>query len=679
MKSSGGNWNKKGVLKCLLAAVLLCTAIFGFVGPNKIITTVRNFFEGEETVPNLTQNDIHKGLTTNNDGTYELSLDVTGRAIKKVNKANVIVIVDTSSSMNTRSGSSSVSYTPTNSNGNNLYGLVNGEYVPLHRWNGWSGYTYHDNEYYYNWVNNNNPGTRYTGQRYLREEANQRRIEAAKSAVTSLAEALLGKNTSASDDTIEMALITFDNEARVDQDPTNIKDTFLDSIDDIPSPVPDGRGTNWEGALQKANDIDFGTDDKDPTFVIFVSDGSPTFRYTRGDYSNIENSPSYNYRETYYDHYGVYGTGTEADTTVERCYDHAKDDAKALVDKGMSFYAISAYGTEASNGRVKSLASDAGAPNNYYEASNTAKLQEALNEILEQIELSGIGEVQIEDGTTENVTLGSTTHELLKVDQTSYKYWLSFPVNDPDVAYKNITVSGNTATWTDSKGTHTLTGTVEDGIFTTEWKKGETNELTGAEPPEAKDENGSVKWDLSEFTPLLNKVTYKVTFDVYPSQETYDLIADLKNGTVSYSELEKDPALCTGDCKYAGLSQYIGEDYRLRTNTTAKVTYVNSTISDDEQTVEYKNPDPVVTDSELISVHKNWDNQLDDRQNEKVTMNLIRDDETFLTFDLDGEVDASGWETSAWTATGINIATGLARLDKATGTLQVLEVKKYIQ
>ena len=69
-----------------------------------------------------------KDLKENGDGTYELSLSVTGESEKKVNKANVIVILDISGSME-----HGTSYTQNNRGG---YGYVNGEYVFLYNSSG---------------------------------------------------------------------------------------------------------------------------------------------------------------------------------------------------------------------------------------------------------------------------------------------------------------------------------------------------------------------------------------------------------------------------------------------------------------------------------------------------------------------------------------------------------------
>ena len=62
---------------------------------------------------------VGKLRQVNGDGTYTLGLSVTGDAEKKTPKVNVIVVFDTSSSMNTSTGNTEVTYTRTNTNGNN--------------------------------------------------------------------------------------------------------------------------------------------------------------------------------------------------------------------------------------------------------------------------------------------------------------------------------------------------------------------------------------------------------------------------------------------------------------------------------------------------------------------------------------------------------------------------------
>lgn len=479
----------------------------------------------------------NKRLTNNNDGTYKLSLDIKGETETYVNKVNVLVILDTSTSMTQQTGG-------------------------------------------------------------------QQRITAAKNAINSMANQLLGLNGQGENpnDAVEMALLRFGTTASVVQQPTTSRTGFTNAVNNIQ--VQQNQGTNWEDAMQDAaNNITF---DSDRTFVIFVSDGNPTFRNTRGNYNPMD--------QYYYNTYGVYGNGSDsqtvggipAATTIARCYDHAKDDAASLAQKyGVdNFYTIGAYGDVS---RMESLTTDAGAPaNHYFSATNTAELNNALESIIEDIRRAGIGDAQINDPTTANVTAtsGEVSH-LLTVDETSFKY------------YKN----GQ------------------------EW----------ADAPAASVVNGEVVWDLGDGL-LDDGVTYTVTFDCWPSQETYDLIADLNNGKVSYDSLD------------ANIKQYLiknGDSYTLLTNKNPSITYTDTRTDDGPQTVGYDNPPPVATDVERMSIEKLWENALDTRKGEPVTLKVKRDEnENYDTITLN---EGNDWKSSTY------IATGLMRANLQAGTVEILE------
>ncbi|MBQ6489167.1 MAG: Cna B-type domain-containing protein, partial [Solobacterium sp.] len=495
-------------------AVSLLLALTTVITTNPVITVSA---AAGDTPPHT------KSIHDNEDGTWTLSLDVVGESEKKPNNVNVIVIVDTSGSMDTRTGG---------------YGSAT-------------------------------------------------RMEAAQSAVNSLADKLFAYNTTSAPNTVQMALVSFSTKATAGS-PTNSVATFKSSINNLDA---DG-GTNWEDALVKAKNVSFGDDD--PTFVIFVSDGNPTFRNTRGNYNPMDNY--------YYNSEGVYGNGSDsqtvggitAATTISRCYDHAKDDAASLASAvGTSnFYTIGAYGNV---DRMQSLTTDAGAPSsNYYSAANTTALQNALSEILAKIEMSGIGNAEITDGTTNQVTTSSGKIELLEVDTTSYKY------------YK----AGQ------------------------EW----------ADAPEATFENGAVNWDLSDEGVLENGVRYTVTFDVYPSQYTYDTIAKLKNGDLTYTNLDPE------------LKKYIVDNgdgsYSLRTNTNATLSYDDTRDEAGQQEVGYTNPDPVGTNSATMSVTKAWENELDARKVGSINMTVLMDGDSFHDVTL---------SDPAWTVNNIYVSPGIIK------------------
>ena len=444
-----------------------------------------------------------KKVTDNQDGTYTVSLDVVGEAVKKPNNVNVIVIFDTSGSMN------------------------------------------------------------------------QTRMTAAKNAVNSLANSLYAYNTPSEPNTVEMALVRFATTSRVAQQPTNNGTTFRNTVSGLGT--SGSGGTNWEAALQTANnDVSFG--DEDQTFAIFVSDGNPTFRTDRNGYNDQYQT-------------GVYGTGQETTQNIARCYETAVDDAKTLANKvtPANFFTIGAFGNV---DRMEQLTDDAGSDSstNYYSASDTAALNKAIADILAKIEMSGIANTEIDDGTTNQVTTTSgEIAKLLEVDTSSFKY------------YKGG------STW--------------------------------AEAPAAEFKNGAVEWDLSGEGVLENGVRYTVTFDCYPSQFTYDTIAQLKNGDISYDSLDTE------------IKKYIvdNEDgtYSLRTNTDASLTWDDTRDDAGQQTDDYVNPDPVATSADQLTIKKTWEGG--NPPSVELPITVLMDDNEFHTANLSGP----SWETSSYISVGI--------------------------
>ena len=492
--------------------------------------------DGTKHVIRLTDSTIPshgKEIVDNGDGTYTLELTITGESERVVNKVNVVVVIDTSGSMDTSTGTSEVTYEESN-NGN--YGIVNGEYIQLYRYGNSYYYFTGTNYYDFQWVE-------YTDTRYTRHISNPDRLEAAQAAVNSLAQALLSNNgvNNNPNDTVEMALVEFNTNANVVISKTTSYDEFSTAVNGLNH----NGGTNWEAALAAANGIDF--EDSDQTYVIFVSDGNPTFRDSQNGYNDYNNR------------FGVYGTGQEGDTNVARSYEAATDDAKAIVDDGKKFYTIGAYGNVT---RMSSLTTAAGAPaENYYSAANTTALNNALNAILAEIETAGFGTVQMVDGTTDKVATSTGVSHLLEVDKNSFKYYRS-------------DIEGE---WT----------TIPDDA------KAEFNS------------NGEVVWNLSSLGILDNGVTYKVTFRVWPSQETLDLIADLRNNPSLYDTLDEN------------IKKYLVESnggYVLKTNTTATLSFTDTRPGGTENgNATYANPDPVnTTATEALAVTKEWIGKIDD-------------------------------------------------------------------
>ena len=290
---------KRRLWTWVFAVLAACSLVLGVGGVNTA------YAAAGDTPPHT------KNITDNQDGTYTISLDIVGEAEKKPNNVNVIVIFDTSGSMNTQ------------------------------------------------------------------------RMTAAKNAVNSLARSLYAYNTQSEPNTVEMALVRFATSSSVAQAPTNSQTTFTNTVNGLGN--QGNGGTNWESALQTANGVDFG--DEDQTFVVFVSDGNPTFRTTQNGW----NDWSYDYRQ--------WGTGQETTQNIQRCYTTAVDDAQALAQKvGVkNFFTIGAFGNV---DRMEQLTDDAGSDSstNYYSASDTAALNQAIADILAKIEMAGFANAAIDDG-----------------------------------------------------------------------------------------------------------------------------------------------------------------------------------------------------------------------------------------------------------------------------------------
>ena len=198
------------VQKALVAAVSIIAAVGLFALP------VPAYAE-DAPATDLTTAPAHdKTATPNGDGTYKITLSVTGNSVQSTttSHADVIVVMDLSYSMN--------------------YGQY-GEYI-------------------------DRPS----------------RLSVAKSAVDSLAAKLLANNTADNQNAVRISLVTFGGDATVSKGFTNNLQDFKATVDGLQTGSGDDAtgGTNWEAGLTVANQM--ATRDANQTYIIFVSDGNPT-------------------------------------------------------------------------------------------------------------------------------------------------------------------------------------------------------------------------------------------------------------------------------------------------------------------------------------------------------------------------------------------------------------------
>ena len=560
-----------------------------------------------------------KKLIDNGDGTYTIALSVTGEAASssttEVTKANVVLVLDTSSSMNNSSGSTSpVTYTavegtPAGGGGpgaTTYYGTnAAGEYIQLYwRQQQWR-------------TTNQNNGPVYSGTFYTRSGGESlSRFEAEKDALTKdggIIDNLLSQNVAGDpvkSDIIEVAIASFGGRGATNQTFTTNGESLKTTINGLGTT----QGTNWEEGLQNAKtlaDNIHASQPNEAVYIIFLTDGEPTTH--AGDYT--------------------------VNTTYREEWAEANDDARGIVTAGYTFYGLFTWGSSSSSSYLSSLvnyaykgtgtyntALDPAYAQYFTDASDTETLIAALNQIVHDI-TTGVGYTNVEmtDGVTSMTA--SNVKASASGEITNMKYYRS------GGSYGN----GN-------------------GGLGTEW----------TDAPKAKiNDKGEVDWDLGSIV-LEDGVTYTMTFVVWPKQASLDLVADLNNGIKDYNDLTADEK---------SQIQVSGGHYSLKTNTdyptitystvtTTTVDGETTTVVSDPQTTTIKNPDPVGLAEDKLNAVKSWDDSLDPSQREEiddVVLYLLVDNKPYyIDPATEQPIGVTLTEESNWTETGyIAIAPGL--------------------
>lgn len=403
---------------------------------------------------------------------------------------------------------------------------------------------------------------------------NTKRLAAAKTAVNNLVDNLAEKKNSDGNPLVRMSLISFSNTASSE---IGLTDLTTQGVSDYKAAVRGlsaHGGTNWDYALQLANEQD--VDSGRATFIIFVTDGDPTFRNTRTNINdaglNGANNTYDDIDESYYFNYHVFGTGS--DDNRGNNYDAAVAQGQAIVGANKNLYTI---GISNDVEKVSDFNEDAGG-NGAYRAADADALNKAFADIEAAIIAKlGFSDIQMTDGITE-------------MTQTVDKSGLT-------------TTDGSFTYWKKAK----------DATDFTKWDPSSE----GCEEARYDTASGAVKWDMgTNFMPE-DGATYKVTWKVWPSQEAYDILAKCKNDPSYYDTLtdaQKAQITRTGTAP--------NYSYTLRTNEPgAGTTYKSATKSGSGITTEgdpkplpFNEVDPLGLASSQISIKKIWDNQLDGRE-----------------------------------------------------------------
>ena len=402
------------------------------------------------------------------------------------------------------------------------------------------------------------------------------RLEAGRDAINNLADVLLSKTNSYGDKLIRMGLVTFSTDARVAQGLTDDKNVFKAAVNKQTTP---SGGTNWEKALMLANQME--VDSGRATFVIFVTDGDPTFRVSRMDETDATlDMYGKNGSDDYYVSNDVFGEGN--DDSLSNNYNAAKEAAESIIAHKKTFYTI-AISSDAT--KLNNFADDVGAAGKYT-ATSSAQLSQAFDDIAASIiALMGHSDIQISDGITD-LTQTVQKSPLINYPEDDFTYYKGHAATEEDVA-ANLADSVGEMVW---EAWDPASENCTEAVY---------NSATGA-----------VEWNMgTNFMPR-DGYTYQVRFKVWPSQEAYDLLADLNNGKKTYDSLT--------DEEKAQISEPASGDgvYTLKTNSETSYTYREATKSGDtitptgEPSVPGRFPDvdPLELTTKPLMVKKQWHN-----------------------------------------------------------------------
>jgi len=416
---------------------------------------------------------------------------------------------------------------------------------------------------------------------------------------------LFGNNptgANASNYVVRMTYITFNTTAATWSGTWYYSNSTLKSA--MGSITADG-GTNWEQALNTANNIPVDSDAA--TFIVFVTDGEPTFRVSRGNYTDAQLESTYvdgqyysdiqtGGNDVYYQQNGIFGNGGN-DKAHGANLDFAGESVADIKEAGKDFWAVGISNDVES---LQTLCTEGGFPTNQaIKATTSNAVAQALKDIAQNITtMLGFGGVQMTDGITD---LSNTEMEVAgaEVDPTSFTYWR----------------------YGGSYG-----GTAAAPIPWT------TRETDGCGPASYNEETGAVEWKMGTGFQLEDGVTYIVKFLVWPSQEAYNLVADLNNSIIRDAD-GNVTTYASPDAAFAALPQAQKDQlvkdettgkYALKTNTDqVTATYVKTsetggtvTVADDTPATATYVPGDQETMSlptSTLNFEKIWHNVVDDR------------------------------------------------------------------
>ena len=409
--------------------------------------------------------------------------------------------------------------------------------------------------------------------------------------------------------TIDMCIVTFGTGSATPRewmtinstsDQTTLKNAVTTAMNNA-----NQYGTNWDSGLNRAKtEADKKASENESTFIVFLTDGCPSV------YGNNQHS------------HGSAGTTDPNDL----CLSNALTRMNAIVGAKYIVYGIYAN-TTSNNTRV---------------TANGVTYTDPLAYILTVSNAGSVGGgyTQASDASALTAVFDNIASNIL-----TYLGYNNVSVNDGVTDLTNVSAAVSTA---GPAGNFVYTrdgGTNLDGT-----KKYDNEVWTNA--PTALTSDTGVTWDLASAGNLEAGVTYSVSFDIWPSQEAYDLIADLNNGVKVYEAGHSNSITDEERAQVGGTGP---NGYYLLTNTFLNTTYTFEGDPDTTYTVQGdKGTNAMPLDSEVISLLKFWpENQLDDYieghsqdglQNQ-ITLTVTKDGATYISKTLvkSDENPDTGW------------------------------------
>ena len=457
-------------------------------------------------------------------------------------------------------------------------------------------------------------------------------------------------------------------------------------------------GTNWEGALQTAITAANGHQDGDATYIIFLTDGNPSTNATKTSrYDNEANATTtspYYYRIS--DNY--MSATDEARQIVQNGWNFYSIGMYGNVDVLNYLTNFAYYGRSVNQTENK----DTKGTYYYPAAETSALIQalnDIADVISNSLALAG---VDIQDGIAQDVThtaltanigagkLGGLTYK--KSGGTSSGYTVT--VDSSGAAtfkFGSDTVPGSITTINYKKVVDGNPPTEQDA--SAEVYAAAYNGITYYMPIATLSNDGDFEWDLGPLGTLENNATYTVSFEVWPDQDAYDYVTNLNNGIdgVTWDEGSQDPVYMpdgttvayyrNGVSQYPNIVKYPNGTFAAMSNTyqTADYYVASTEESGGTTTTTYEKgvpialdiPDPMVLTGSNFQVRKSWSDSLDPSQLKKliedaaaqgeiygVTLNLLEDGEFYKAYTFTPVLNESTGEYE-WPAKTINIAPAL--------------------